>query len=92
MTPEEFRTVGYQIVDWIAEYRAQVADYPVRSGLEPGQIKAALPAVPPDNPESFEAILGDLNDTILPGISHFSHQQPSSAGHGIEFPAISDRS
>ena len=26
MTPDEFRAAGHQIVDWIADYRATVAD------------------------------------------------------------------
>src|SRR5438876_1211164 len=29
MTPEEFRTAGHRLVDWIADYRARVADGPV---------------------------------------------------------------
>src|SRR5215471_2230003 len=73
MTPEEFRKIGHQIVDRIADYRAAVAQYPVMSRTAPGEIKAALPAEPPVGPESFEAILADFERIVIPGLSHWQH-------------------
>ena len=29
MTPEEFRAVGYRVIDWIADYRSNVGRLPV---------------------------------------------------------------
>ena len=45
MTPEEFRRFGHQLVDYIADYRARVAERPVMARTEPGDIKAAVLAV-----------------------------------------------
>ena len=73
MTPEEFRKAGHTLIDWIADYRARVGDFPVMSRSAPGEIKAALPAHPPATPESFEAIIADFDRVILPGISHWQH-------------------
>ena len=73
MTPEEFRRLGHQVVDWVADYRERVASLPVMSQVVPGAIKAQLPASPPATPEAFEAILGDLDRVILPGLSHWQH-------------------
>lgn len=73
MTPEEFRHFGHLVVDWVADYRERVADLPVRSQVSPGAVKAQLPPSPPAVPESFEAILGDLDRLILPGLSHWQH-------------------
>jgi len=73
MTPEEFRRLGHQIVDWIADYRARAATLPVMSRVGPGDIKAQLPASPPQSAEGFEAVLGDLDRVILPGLSHWQH-------------------
>jgi len=73
MTPEEFRRLGHQVVDWIADYRERVDSLPVMSQVSPGEIKAQLPATPPVAPEGFEAILGDLDRVILPGLSHWQH-------------------
>ena len=84
MTPEEFRRVGHQMVDWVADYRATVSDRPVMARTAPGEIKASLPASPPSAPESFDAILRDVDEIILPGISHWQH--PNFFGY---FPANS---
>jgi aromatic-L-amino-acid decarboxylase len=71
MTPEEFRRYGRAVVDWIADYYAQVESLPVLSQVEPGQIRAALPAEPPERGEPFEAILRDVGELLLPGITHW---------------------
>ncbi len=71
MTPEEFRRHGHAMIDWIADYRANVEKYPVLSQAKPGQIRAALPANPPAQGEAFEKILGDIEKLILPGVTHW---------------------
>ena len=71
MTPEEFRRWGHAVVDWIAHYQETVASLPVLSRVEPGQIRAGLPATPPERGEPFEAILADVDRVILPGLTHW---------------------
>jgi len=73
MNPEEFRRFGHEVVDWIADYRARAAQHPVMSRVGPGQIRAELPASPPQAPEGFEAILDDLDRVVVPGLSHWQH-------------------
>jgi len=73
MTPEEFRRLGHQVVDWVADYRARSASLPVMSRVSPGDVKAQLPASPPVAAEAFEAILADVERVILPGLSHWQH-------------------
>ena len=73
MNPEEFRYVGHQLIDWIADYRARIEEFPVRSKLEPGAVRARLPVLPPVQPESFDDIFSDLEQLILPGLSHWQH-------------------
>src|SRR5579859_4399281 len=85
MDVEEFRRVGHQLIDWIADYRGRLADLPVMSRVEPGAIKAQLPAAPPEAPESFDAIVRDLDQVIVPGLTLF--QSPRFFGF---FPANSD--
>ncbi len=79
MTPEEFRKHGHAVVDWIADYRAKVAERPVMAQTAPGEIKARLPQSPPDQPEPFEAVLADLDTIVMPGLSHW--QSPSFFGY-----------
>ncbi|HXK11559.1 MAG TPA: pyridoxal-dependent decarboxylase [Vicinamibacteria bacterium] len=73
MDPEEFRRFGHQVVDWVADYRARAAQHPVMSRVGPGEVRARLPASPPQAPEGFEAILDDLDGIVLPGLSHWQH-------------------
>ncbi len=73
MDAESFRRYGYQVVDWIAEYLNDVERYPVLAQVEPGDIKAQLPAHPPDQPESMARILEDFEQVIVPGITHWNH-------------------
>ena len=82
MNTEEFRKIGHQLIDWIADYRAHIADLPVRSRVEPGEVRAQFPATPPIHPESFDGIFDDLEKIILPGLSLWQH--PSFFGY---FPA-----
>ncbi len=73
MTPEEFRKYGHAVVDWIADYRTRLEQLPVMAQTEPGEIKARLPAEPPRHPEPLEAILGDLDRVVLPGLTLWPH-------------------
>lgn len=71
MTPEQFREYGRSLIDWIADYMEQVEAYPVLSQVKPGEIRAQLPAAPPQQGEPFEAMLRDVNEIIMPGITHW---------------------
>jgi len=73
MTPEEFRERGHQIIDWIADYRARIETLPVMPGVSPGDIVRSLPVEPPRTGESIDAILGDLDRIVMPGITHWQH-------------------
>ena len=87
MNPEEFRRIGHQLIDRIADYRATLAERPVLSSAKPGSIKAALPAAAPETPESFDAIFRDLDEILVPGLTLWQH--PSFFGW---FPANSELS
>ena len=71
MRPDEFRKFGRMAVDWIADYYEKIESFPVLSQVHPGEIRESLPTEPPETGESFEAVLKDLNDHIIPGITHW---------------------
>lgn len=73
MNSEEFRRYGHEIVDWIARYMDEVERYPVRARTEPGALTEALPKAAPEQPESMDAILADLDRLIMPGVTHWQH-------------------
>ncbi len=73
MSPEEFRRLGHELVDWIAEYRERIDELPVMSQVRPGEIRAKLPAEPPQQGGGLAGIIGDLESIVLPGITHWNH-------------------
>jgi aromatic-L-amino-acid/L-tryptophan decarboxylase len=75
MNPEEFRKCGHALIDWIADYRARLPQLPVMARTSPGEIKAALPSGPPQQGESFDAILRDVEKILVPGLSLWPHPE-----------------
>jgi aromatic-L-amino-acid/L-tryptophan decarboxylase len=71
MSSEEFRRYGYAAIDWIADYLDSVEDRPVLSQVEPGEVRSKLPPSPPEKGETFDAMLRDVDELILPGITHW---------------------
>ncbi len=71
--PERFRREGRAIVDWIADYWQTVAEKPVQSSVKPGWVRAQLPPQPPEQPESLDAVLADLDRIIAPALTHWQH-------------------
>ena len=82
MTPDEFRQHGYAVIDWVADYLENVEQYPVTPSVSPGEIRAMLPETAPEQPEPFEAIMGDLDRVVMPGVTHWQ-----SPGWFAYFPA-----
>ena len=73
MSKEEFRRFGHELIDWIAEYLEHVEDLPVMSQIEPGDLKAQLPASPPLKGEGMGQIIADVDRLIVPALTHWSH-------------------
>jgi aromatic-L-amino-acid decarboxylase len=59
--------------NWADGYLRRVGELPVAAQLAPGELRARLPEAPPEQGESFEAMLRDLDEVILPGITHWNH-------------------
>jgi aromatic-L-amino-acid decarboxylase len=73
MDTKEFRRLGHELIDWIADYREKAThgELPVLRNVTPGAVKSALPAAPPVEPERFDAVLSDLNQVILPNCTQW---------------------
>jgi len=73
MDPAEFRRLGHELIDWVADYRDHIDELPVMSRARPGEIRAQLPVEPPQSGEGLAAITADLDRVVLPGITHWNH-------------------
>lgn len=71
--PEAFRAAAHRVMDGIARYLSGAESYPVLSRVRPGDVKASLPASPPEHAEPLSRILDDVEGQILPGLTHWNH-------------------
>ncbi len=67
----EFREDGAAAVEWVASYLERVGELPVLAQVKPGELSAQLPAVAPEQPEPFSAVLRDLDELLLPAVTHW---------------------
>ena len=70
---DEFRDNGHALIDWIADYLANIAQRPVQAQVEPGEVRAQLPETAPESAEPFDALLRDLEDVVVPGLAQWQH-------------------
>ena len=73
MDPESFRRHGHELIDWLADYFTDIESYPVAAKVAPGDLRRALPPSAPEQAESFDRILADFRELIVPGVSHWGH-------------------
>src|SRR5438105_4527560 len=66
-----FREDGAAALEWAAQYLDRVGELPVLAQVEPGDIRARLPASPPERGEPFTDVLRDLDEILLPGVTHW---------------------
>jgi len=67
----DFRSDGRAAIDWAADYLERVHQLPVLAQVAPGEIRGRLPARAPDDPEPFADVLRDLDEILLPGVTHW---------------------
>ena len=68
-----FRRDGAAAIEWAARYLEGVRELPVLARADPGDVRRALPDAPPEEPESFSAVLDDLDGVLLPAVTHWNH-------------------
>ena len=79
---ERFRREGRAVIDWLADYWQSLPEKPVLSQVEPDGVRSQLPTHAPEQPESLDAVLADIDRIIVPGLTHWQH--PGFFGY---FPA-----
>jgi aromatic-L-amino-acid decarboxylase len=69
----DFRSEGAAAIEWVARYLEGIRERPVLAQVKPGDIRSSLPTSAPERGEPFSAVLRDLDEIILPGITHWQH-------------------
>jgi aromatic-L-amino-acid decarboxylase len=70
---DEFRAAMHRVADLVADYLEGVGDRSVLPRVQPGEVKGALPASPPEEPEPLDALLDDYLRVIEPNVTHWNH-------------------
>jgi len=66
-----FREDGQAALEWAARYLERVGDYPVLAQVAPGDVRSKLPPSPPEEGEPFANVLRDLDEVLLPAMTHW---------------------
>ncbi len=69
----DLRRDGAAALEWAAGYLERVGQLPVLAQVRPGELRSRLPAHPPEDPEPFADVLRDLDEVLLPGVTHWQH-------------------
>uniref|UniRef100_UPI00398F8872 aromatic-L-amino-acid decarboxylase isoform X3 n=1 Tax=Pristiophorus japonicus TaxID=55135 RepID=UPI00398F8872 len=86
---EEFRTRGKEMVDYVTDYLESIEQRPVYPLVEPGYLRQLIPDSAPQQPDSFEDLMKDVERVIMPGVTHW--QSPHFHAYfpaAISFPAL----
>ena len=73
MTPDEFRALGHQLIEWVAAYRERLPELPVMSPAKPGDVRRHFAPAPPEQGVPLEGLLPQLDAAVLPGVTHWHH-------------------
>ena len=73
MDAKEFREIGHLVVDRMAEYLDQIEEQRVFPDVEPQTVKALFRDPLPQEPESPQAVLREIETKLLPYCTHVGH-------------------
>ncbi|CAK9806406.1 Histidine decarboxylase [Anthophora quadrimaculata] len=83
MNLEEYRKHGKEMVDYIADYLANIRSRRVYPAVSPGYLRNVLPSSAPVDGEPWDDIFADIEKCIMPGVTHW--QSPHMHAY---FPAL----
>ncbi|XP_036086411.1 aromatic-L-amino-acid decarboxylase isoform X1 [Rousettus aegyptiacus] len=72
MNASEFRRRGREMVEYVAGYLEAIERRQVYPSVEPGYLRPLLPSCAPQEPDTFEEIMEDVEKIIMPGVTHWN--------------------
>ncbi|KFX95705.1 hypothetical protein V497_07538 [Pseudogymnoascus sp. VKM F-4516 (FW-969)] len=73
MDSKQFKEAATSAIDEIVSYYDTLPDRKVLSSVEPGYLRKLLPSGPPEKGESWTEIQKDIEEKIVPGLTHWQH-------------------
>lgn len=59
------------MVDYVADYLEGIEGRQVYPDVEPGYLRPLVPTCAPEEPDTFEDIISDIEKIIMPGVTHW---------------------
>ncbi|WP_226608105.1 pyridoxal phosphate-dependent decarboxylase family protein [Bacillus cereus] len=77
--PAQFEEHGIELLGMIREHFEKIREIPVTSNISPNDLLAMLDQPLPEHSQSFEVIMNDTWEKIIPHLTHWNH--PSFHGY-----------
>src|SRR5271155_5172274 len=73
MNAGEFRDIGHQVVDLLAEYLENIEERPVYPNIAPAALTKLFAEPLPQDASSAESVLSELEQKLFPNCTHVGH-------------------
>ncbi|KAJ8354193.1 hypothetical protein SKAU_G00217600 [Synaphobranchus kaupii] len=71
MDAAEFRRRGKEMVDYVADYLENIEQREVYPDVQPGYLRSLIPNEAPEEPDTYEDVVRDIERVIMPGVTHW---------------------
>ncbi|KAJ8290798.1 hypothetical protein GJAV_G00017690 [Gymnothorax javanicus] len=71
MDASEFRRRGKEMVDYVADYLENIEHREVYPNVQPGYLRSLIPDVAPEEPDTYEDVIRDIERVVMPGVTHW---------------------
>merc|ERR1719232_498205 len=89
MDSTQFKVCGNEMINYIVDYLDDVEHRRVTPDVRPGYLRELLPGSAPQDPESFDDIMRDVEDKIMVGMTHWQHPRfHAYFSSGNSYPSI----
>lgn len=76
------------MVDYMADYIEGIEGRQVYPDVEPGYLRPLIPSCAPQEPDTYEAIMSDVEKIIMPGVSVRAQRQEDSTLQALGTPPV----
>jgi len=89
MDSTQFKASGNEMINYIVDYLDNVEHRRVTPDVRPGYLREMMPVSAPQDPESFDDIMRDVEDKIMVGMTHWQHPRfHAYFSSGNSYPSI----
>ena len=73
LSPKEFEELADKFTRYISRYFEELPEKPPLAQVKRGELKSRLPKVFPEKGEDLSAVFEDLDELIIPAMTHWNH-------------------